>query len=429
MKYVIPNCHIFRGEDTSELMTHQTIYVEDGIISEITNAQEVIKEGYEVIEANGKYVMPGLINLHVHLFGSGKPSKMLGGGGLQKQVLSFCKTKAGRKVLLKILRGNLETIVNSGVTTIRSVGDFYYSDVEIRDLINQHKITGPRLFVSGPAITVPQGHGDGTFAITATSTDDLQALVRKNKEEKVDLIKICVTGGVMDATKKGEPGEVKMDLAQTKAVCQEAHKLGYQVASHTESPEGVIIALEGGVDTIEHGSLLNEHAIALFQKHHASFICTLSPALPLASLPSSKTKLNELCQYNSNVVLENMIKGCKQAIEHHIPVGLGTDASCPFVTQYNMWREIDYFVKKIGVSNSFALHTATLGNAKILGIEDITGSIAVGKSADMILLKDNPLENIRALETPVHVFVQGTLIKQPHCKKNAFIEKELDTLS
>lgn len=426
--YVITGGNVFTGEDDHPFTSQKNIYIENGFISKISDTIEPIEKGYELINAKGMYVMPGLINLHVHLFGSGKPSKLLGGGGLQKQVLAFCKTKLGRRVLMKILRGNLETILYSGVTTVRSVGDFYYSDVEIRNLIQQNLIAGPRLYVSGPAITVPGGHGDGTFAITGTTPEQLKELVHINKKHQVDLIKICVTGGVMDAKKKGEPGEVKMNLAQTRAVCEEAHKLGYHVASHTESPEGVRIALEGGVDTIEHGSLLDTHTIEVFQKHQASFICTLSPALPLASLPASKTKLNDLTHYNANIVLKNMIEGCKQAIEHHIPVGLGTDASCPYVTQYNMWRELSYFVKEIGVSNAFALHTATLVNAKILGIEDITGSITIGKSADILLLKENPIENLRALASIEHMLVRGRLIKQPRYKKNMEIEKELDSL-
>lgn len=426
--YVITGGNVFTGEDDQPFTSQKNIYIENGFITKMNDTIEPIEKGYEIINAKGMYVMPGLINLHVHLFGSGKPSKLLGGGGLQKQVLAFCKTKLGRRVLMKILQGNLESILHSGVTTVRSVGDFYYSDVEIRNLIQQNQIAGPRLYVSGPAITVPGGHGDGTFAITGTSPEQLSELVHINKKHQVDLIKICVTGGVMDAKKKGEPGEVKMNLAQTRAVCEEAHRLGYQVASHTESPEGVRIALEGGVDTIEHGSVLDEHTIELFQKHQASFICTLSPALPLASLPASKTKLNDLTHYNANIVLKNMIKGCKQAIEHHIPVGLGTDASCPYVTQYNMWRELSYFVKEIGVSNAFALHTATLVNAKILGIEDITGSITVGKSADILLLKENPIENLRALASIEQMLVRGSLIKQPRYKKNMEIEKELDSL-
>ena len=210
----------------------------------------------------------------------------------------------------------------------------------------------------------------------------------------MDLIKICVTGGVMDAKKKGEPGELKMNLAQTKAVCDEAHRLGYQVASHTESPEGVKVALQGGVDTIEHGSLLDEEAIQLFKEHKSSFICTLSPALPLAEFSASLTKLNDLCQFNSRVVLNN----------------------------------IYYFAQQIGVSNAFALYTATLGNAKIIGVDHITGSIEEGKYADLIVTKKNPLENLQALEVMEYVMVEGELLRHPQVKKNNKIEMELNKL-
>lgn len=428
MNYVFAHGNVFDGTLQGHLRTNQHIYVKDGRISAIVDGTQPLLPDYEVIDISNQYIMPGLINLHVHLFGSGKPSKILGGGGLQKQVITFASTKAGRKVLNKIMRSNIQNALASGVTTIRSVGDFFFSDVELRNQMQNHACIGPRLFASGPAITVPGGHGDGTFALTASTPQDLVKLVQKHKEQHVDLIKICVTGGVMDAKKKGEPGELKMNLAQTKAVCDEAHRLGYQVASHTESPEGVKVALQGGVDTIEHGSLLDEEAIQLFKEHKSSFICTLSPALPLAEFSASLTKLNDLCQFNSRVVLNNMIAGCKQALQHHIPIGLGTDASCPFVTQYNMWREIYYFAQQIGVSNAFALYTATLGNAKIIGIDHITGSIEEGKYADLIVTKKNPLENLQALEVMEYVMVEGELLRHPQVKKNNKIEMELNKL-
>lgn len=428
MKYVLAHVNVFDGLADSKLMEDMHIYVDGDVICDIVSGSQELKAGYREIDVKGRYVMPGLINLHAHLFGSGKPSKMLGGGGLQKPVLKFCATSLGSKVLHKIVQENVKNELFSGVTTLRSVGDFYYSDVYVRNKIEAGEAIGPRLLVSGPAITVPGGHGDGTFAITASEPEELKKLVQRNHKQKVDLIKICVTGGVMDAKKKGEPGELKMNLEQTMAVCREAHRLGYLVASHTESPQGIDVALSGGVDTIEHGSLLNEETIQLFKDQRSSLICTLSPALPLANFSAQRTKLNELCVYNSRVVLDHMIEGVKQALDRDIPVGLGTDASCPYVTQYNMWREVYYFAKYIGVSNAFALHTATLKNAQIIGIDDITGSIEVGKSADMIVMDTNPLENLRALETLHSVMVKGKLYEHPVVKKHEQIEKELDEL-
>lgn len=425
MKYVITHVNIFDGYDDHDILYDHNIYIENNKIIKIS--KEIIS-GYKIIDKTGYYCIPGLINLHAHLFGSGKPSKVLGGGNLQQTIIKLAKTVLGQKVLNKVMANNMKQALYSGCTTVRGVGDFFYSDVKLRDQINNKKIIGPRLIVSGPAITVHGGHGDGTFAITGSSPNELIDLTKSNIEHHVDLIKICVTGGVMDAKVKGEPGEVKMSFEQTKAVCDEAHKQGYKVASHTESPEGVKIAIEAGVDTIEHGSLFNDDLAKLALKQNTAFICTLSPALPLATLSHDLTKLNELCTYNSKVVLDNMINGIKKALEYYIPVGLGTDASCPFATQYNMWREVVYFQKYLNVSNQKALSTATLGNAKILNMEHLIGTIEEGKIADMILLKEDPVTDLTALRNIDTVISQGIIYNDIKIKKNIIIEKELDTL-
>lgn len=148
----------------------------------------------------------------------------------------------------------------------------------------------------------------------------------------------------------------------------------------------------------------------------------------MAKFSPNQTKLNELCVYNANVVLENMISGIKTALENNIPVGLGTDSSCPFVTQYDMVRELMYFTKYANVSNKKALSTATLTNAKIIHIDSFTGSIEVGKSADMLIMNDNPFEDLHALKKLDYVISQGRIFKNPKPNINSKIEKELDTL-
>lgn len=427
MKYAFIHAKLWDGKNYEVVQDDVTLFVDNDTIVKIGVFHDIPQE-YEIIDLSGKYVLPGLINLHAHLFGTGKPSSALGGGAMQKALMRFVKTKLGHIVIDKMVQEHVQTALNAGVTTIRSSGDFVYSDVRIRDAIFQGKMVGPRLIVPGPAITCVGGHGDGTFAFSNDDPIKLQQYVEQNKNHQVDCIKICVTGGVMDAKVKGEPGEVKMTLEQTKAVCDKAHEYGYQVASHTESSKGIKIALEGGVDTIEHGSFLDEELIELFQEKKAAYIVTTSPALPLARLSSDITKLNELCTYNSEVVLEGMIDGAKKALANHIPVGLGTDESCPLVTAYNMWREIYYFAKFYGVSHAFALHTATYINAQIAGISDITGSLEVGKIADLIVVDKNPLEDLKALKDIEMVMARGHLIKNPQVKKIKQVDEWLDSL-
>lgn len=428
MRYALIHANVWIGYDTDEILKNQTVFINNEVIEKIVPDGASIPSDFQVVDLKGQYLLPGLINLHAHLFGTGKPSKTLGGGGSQKALMKFVHSPLGKPVIDKMVKEHALTALHSGVTTIRSSGDFVYSDVRIRDKINRDEILGPRLLVPGPAITCVGGHGDGTFAVTSNDPPTLASYVDENYNHHVDCIKICVTGGVMDAKVKGEPGVVKMNLEQVRAVCQRAHDYGYQVASHTESSQGIRIALEGGVDTIEHGSFLDDELIALFKERQSAFIVTTSPALPLARLSPEITKLNDLCVYNSEVVLKGMIDGAKKALANGIPVGLGTDESCPLVTAYNMWREIYYFHKFYDVSNAFALHTATLGNAKIIGLSEEIGSIEIGKCADLIVVKENPLEDLKRLKDIQMVMVRGHLIDKPTYQNLPQVDEWLDSL-
>ena len=168
--------------------------------------------------------------------------------------------------------------------------------------------------------------------------------------------------------------------------------------------------------------------IRLFKETGAVQVCTISPAIPGAYFPTEVTHMSEMGKFNSNIVMEGMIACAKKALANGITVGLGTDTACPFVTHYDMWRELVYFKKFVGVSNAFALHTATQVNAKIAGIEAETGSVEVGKSADLLITDASPLDDLTALRTPYMVVMKGKTIKQPKVKKFDYVETELDKL-
>lgn len=427
-KKVFLNAKTFDGYKDSDIKKC-AIFVEDEKIVGISYDENPDTRGYDVIDLNGKFVVPGLVNPHVHLFGTGMPSKVISGGNSQKAVMKIVNTKLGDAILGTLVKSAARQQLLSGVTTVRAVGDFKYSDVKLRDKINSGKVIGPRLKVSGPAITVPGGHGDGTFSMTSDTEDGLRALVRKNKEAGVDFIKICVTGGVIDAKVRGEPGEVKMNEAQTAAVVDEAHKLGLRVASHTESFKGVEITAKTGVDTVEHGAPLTPEMAEEMKKTSSAMVVTYSPALPLQKLAPSITKLDPICVYNTGIVVDNMTQGAKDCIENDILLGMGTDSSCPFATQYNMWREVYFFQKRVGVSNAYALSVATLNNAKVVGVDDVTGTIEKGKCADMIVMSRNPLDDLTALRDLDMIVVRGKIIENPRPKRNGNIERELDGIS
>ena len=314
----------------------------------------------------------------------------------------------------------------SGVTTIRTVGGLGDFDTKLRDDINAGKKDGPRILAANQGISVPGGHMAGSVAVAAHSVEEALECLEQDENEKVDLIKLMITGGVLDAKEKGVPGEVKMSAEMVKAVCDKAHENGYKVAAHVESPEGVRLALENGVDSIEHGAKPDDEILRLFAEKNAFLCTTLSPALPYALFDRSITNASEVEQYNGNVVFEGIIECSKAAVKNGIPVVLGNDVGCPWITQYDFWRELCYFVKYVGVSNSFALHTATLKSAEVAGIGNETGSIEKGKDADMIVTAENPLEDLRALRHVETVVSRGRIYKNPKVKINKTVEAELD---
>lgn len=386
--------------------------------------KEIRTDGCEIIDLKGQYILPGLINMHVHLPSSGKPKKKQ--TDAKKLVRLMTSNNLLRKIMIKLCEGYAETQLLSGVTTIRTVGGVENVDTLIRDKIARGEIAGPRILASNMAVSVPDGHMAGSLAYEVTEAEQAKETVRKIAKDRPDLIKLMITGGVLDAKVKGEPGEVKMSAEIIKASCDAAHELGLHVAAHVESPQGVKMALQNGVDTIEHGAKPDDEIIALFKERKACQIATFSPALPFALFDSSISHASEIEKYNGNIVFEGIIECAKACLENGIPVGLGTDTGCPYITQYDMYREINYFHKYCGVSPAFALHTATLINARLAGLENETGSIEAGKCADMIVCEKNPLEDLSVLRKLSMVIYRGKRIENPKIKKMPQVEKELD---
>ena len=412
--------------DGSENMVPQTgmAVITEGEKIIAIEPQQSAYEGAQVVDLKGQYIMPGLINLHVHLPANGKPKKKQ--SDPKKLVKLMTSNNFLRKIMLKMCEVYAKTQLMSGVRTIRTVGGVEDVDTKIRDAVLAGKIDGPRILAGNMAISVPGGHMAGSLAYEATSPEQARSFVRQIAKDKPDLIKLMITGGVLDAKVKGEPGELKMSPEIVKAACEEAHALGLQVAAHVESPQGVQVALENGIDTIEHGAMPSAEIIQLFKDRKACQVATLSPALPYALFDRAVSHVSEMEQYNGKVVFDGIVECAKECLANGIPVGLGTDTGCPYITHYDMWREVNYFHKFCGVSNAFALYTATKRNAELVGIGDQTGSIEVGKCADFIVTEKNPLEDLTALRKVTLVVARGKRYADPQVKKMPEVEQALD---
>ena len=390
--YVLTNGVLLDGTEKMTPQTGRDIYIEGGRIGAVADAA-ARREGYEVVDLGGQYVLPGLINLHVHLPASGKPKKKA--SDPKKLVKLITANALTRRIGVKLCEGYAKTELLSGVTTIRTVGGVADFDTIIRDLAAQGKILSPRVVASNMAVSVPGGHMAGSLAYEAKTAEEAAAYVERIAAEKPDLIKLMITGGVLDAEVVGEPGVLRMQPALVKAACDKAHALGMKVAAHVESPEGVRAALENGVDSIEHGA---------------------QPDAAITALYKEKGK----------VVFDGIIAMARENLANGIPVGLGTDTGCPYITHYDMWRELCYFVKYCGVTPAFALHTATRLNARLAGIDGETGSIEAGKAADLIVCAKDPLADLSALRTLSMVIKDGYRVEHPAPKKLPEVERELD---
>ena len=250
-KYALTNCILLDGTEAMQPRKDLAILVDQGKIQAIVPAAAVPKD-YPKRDLDGQYVLPGRINLHVHLAGSGKPKKKQ--SDPVKAVKLVTANGFTKKLGKAMVAGYARQQLLSGVTTIRTVGGILDFD---------------------------------SRAYAVTCPEEAQQRVKDIAATKADLIKLMITGGVLDAVKKGEPGVLKMDPAIIRAACDQAHALGLTVAAHVESPEGVKAALENGVDTIEHGAKPDAEMLELFRTHGASLVTTISPPLSYALFDQS----------------------------------------------------------------------------------------------------------------------------------------------
>ncbi len=426
------NCNIIDGNRDSEVINDGVILIKNiveenetpGLIVSVGKKDAIeIPGDYKKIDLKDAYVLPGLINAHCHLSGSGKPMKIM---NLSDNILSILmklfKTPLGKILFIKMMKKNVLNALNAGVTTLRSLSDPFYLDVKLRKKIEKGKFIGPRLICAGQGICITGGHG-AMMGYVADSIPEIRKCIRKNLRKEVDCIKILSTGGVMDARKVGEAGRPQMTVEEIETACFEAHRGGLLIATHCESTEGIKEALLGGVDTIEHGAEITDELVLLFKNNpkslrgYTALIPTVTAGMGMSTLPIEVTKITQVKHENAKLIEIGMINGLQRAYKEGIKLGLGTDASVPYSTHYEVWKELKHYIKYTDMTSQDAIYFATKNNAEIIGIDDITGTIETGKSADLQVVPGNPLDNIDFLGEVFKVIIQGNLIKNPKVKK------------
>jgi imidazolonepropionase-like amidohydrolase len=385
---------------TGKLADAQTIVVVGDSIESIAPSASVAEQpGDTVVDLGRMTVLPGLIDVHTHV-------TMNTDFDPYRELTSTDAKEAINGVV------NARTTLLAGFTSVRNVGAGGYTDVDLRDAINAGQVPGPHMLVSGPALGITGGHCDNNLLpISYHSVGDgvadgiaaVQQKVRQNIKYGADLIKICATGGVL--SKGDDPQASQYTLEEMKAIVADAHRLGRKVAAHAHGAQGILWASEAGVDSIEHGSYINDEAIAEMKKNGTYLVPTLyleDWMLEKGSLPAF---------YHQKMVDVSAVakSNIKRAMQAGVKIALGTDAAV-YPHGLNA-HEVDVYVSQIGMTPLAALQTATINAADLMGWSAKTGTLEPGKWADMIAVEKNPIDDVRVLQDVKFVMKGGVVYK------------------
>jgi len=393
---------------TGELRTNQVILIEGDKIVQVGSASEVkATAGDATIDLPEATLLPGLIDAHTHLTFD---LNSLGYPGLA--------ISTAREALhgARNARRTLET----GFTTVRNLGARDYSDIALRDAVNDGDVIGPRIDASGPALGITGGHCDSNLLPpafhlfsdgVADGVEAVQHKVREVIKYGADVIKICATGGVL--SKGDDPNASQFTLEEMKAIVADAHRLGRKVAAHAHGAEGVRWASEAGVDSIEHGHLMDDAAIATLKKNGTYLVPTLFLGEYMLE-HLDKSDVPEFSKQKMRDVAAAMQKNVKKAFDAGVKVAFGTDAA---VYPHGLNAGEFHVYVKLGMTPLAAIQTATSNAADLLGWSKQIGTLEPGKWADMVAVDGDPTKDVTTLEHVKFVMKAGVVYKNDYSKR------------
>jgi imidazolonepropionase-like amidohydrolase len=392
---------------SGKFLTDQAIVIEGGKIASLGPTGQATRSSNDrLIDLSSATVLPGLTDAHTHL--TGNPQDV------GPQALSISVPRA-------TLTGarNARLTLEAGFTTVRNVGAEGFGDVALRDAINAGDIPGPRMLVSGPALGITGGHCDEnllpfefhyTSEGVADGVEGVQHKVREVIKYGADLIKICATGGVL--SHGDNPQASAYTQEELKAIVADAHRLGRKVAAHAHGAQGILWASQAGVDSIEHGSYIDDAAIAEMKKNGTYLV----PTLYLADwflANAERLHVPEELIGKGKEVMSVARKNEAHAFASGVKVAFGTDAA---VYPHGLNAHEFAVMVKLGLTPLQSIQAATINAADLLGWPDKIGAVEAGKWADIIAVDGNPLQDVTTLERVRFVMKGGEVVKNEYGK-------------
>lgn len=389
---------------TGQYRDNQIILIAGDRIQAVGTATQVhVPAGAKVIDLANRVVLPGLVDCHTHL----TMSPFL--GAYRRLSMSV-----PREALLGAR--NARVTLEAGFTTVRNVGASGYADVALRDAINAGDVPGPRMLVSGPPLSITGGHADENLLApefhalgdgVANGVPAVIAKVRENIKYGADLIKIMATGGVL--SEGDNPALEQYSPEEMHAIVETAHGLGRKVAAHAHGALGIHDAVLAGVDSIEHGSFINEEDIQLMKQHGTYLV----PTLYLSDWfmeNYQKMGLTENMLAKARVVMPAARQNVARAMQEGVRIAFGTDAA---VYPHGLNAHEFAVMVKLGMTPLAAIQASTVNAADLLGWTDRVGTLEPGSYADLIAVEGNPLQDVSVLEHVDFVMKGGETVKGP----------------
>ena len=399
---------VFTGTSNS-LQENVTIVVEDNKIKAVKKGFAEAQEGDTVIDLKTSTVMPGLMDMHVHLSSQH--------GGPQTYLERFSLNEAD----YALRAANYAKItLDSGFTTVRNLGDGYNETVALRNAISKGYATGPRIYTVAKSIATTGGHADPSNGLSHLLRPDVgpkqgvvngeaeaREAVRSRYQDGADLIKITATGGVLSVAKSGQNPQFMTD--ELEAIVETAKDYGMTVAVHAHGKEGMKRAIEAGVDSIEHGTYMDDEIRKLMKKHGTYYV----PTILAGKFVADKAKIDgffpELVRPKAAAIGPLIQNTFEQAHKAGVKIAFGTDSG---VSAHGDNAQEFSLMVEAGMKPADALLSATVNSANLLGISDILGTLEEGKLADIVAVQGNPLDDISLMESVSFVMKDGVVYKQ-----------------